>query len=170
LWRQGVLVCIAAGNEGLAMLQGARGVLQTNRDLSIADPGNLEEAITVGATHQSAPHTYGVSYFSSRGPTADGRLKPDLVAPGEQILSAKVHVRSGTSVTDLYVEMSGTSRAAPQVSGILAAFLSVRREFIGCADRVKKILLDTTATVDRAPCIQGRGLPKNRACSFSSNW
>ena len=33
------------------------------------------------------PHIYGVSYFSSKGPTGDGRLKPDLVAPGEKILS-----------------------------------------------------------------------------------
>ena len=33
------------------------------------------------------PHTYGVSYFSSKGPTGDGRIKPDLVAPGERITS-----------------------------------------------------------------------------------
>ena len=33
------------------------------------------------------PHVYGVSYFSSKGPTGDGRAKPDLVAPGEKIVS-----------------------------------------------------------------------------------
>ena len=52
-----------------------------------ADPGNADSVITVGATHRYMPHTYGVSYFSSKGPTGDGRIKPDLVAPGERITS-----------------------------------------------------------------------------------
>ena len=39
------------------------------------------------STHRESPHTYGVSFFSSKGPTGDGRLKPDLVAPGERITS-----------------------------------------------------------------------------------
>src|SRR4030095_2408973 len=56
--------------------------------MTINDPGNAALAITVGATHRDMPHTYGVSYFSSKGPTGDGRLKPDLVAPGERIPSA----------------------------------------------------------------------------------
>lgn len=38
-------------------------------------------AITVGANHRDSPHQYGVSFFSSKGPTGDGRVKPDLVAP-----------------------------------------------------------------------------------------
>ena len=50
--------------------------------MTINDPGNAERAITVGSTHRDAPHAYGVSYFSSKGPTGDGRCKPDLVAPG----------------------------------------------------------------------------------------
>ena len=49
---------------------------------TINDPGNAALAITVGCTHRDSPHTYGVSFFSSKGPTGDGRLKPDLVAPG----------------------------------------------------------------------------------------
>jgi hypothetical protein len=56
--------------------------------LTINDPGNADLAITVGSTHRDMPHVYGVSYFSSKGPTGDGRDKPDLVAPGEKILSA----------------------------------------------------------------------------------
>ncbi len=128
LWNQGVLVCVAAGNEGYAVLEGADGPIQSNMDLSIGDPANLEEGITVGSVHKLAPHTYGVSYFSSRGPTADGRMKPDLVAPGERILSA-AHTApaDATAEKDLYVEMSGTSQAVPHVSGLLAGFLSVRR-------------------------------------------
>jgi subtilisin family serine protease len=160
LWNQGVLVCVAAGNEGYAVLEGADGQIQSNMDLSIGDPANLEEGITVGSVHKLAPHTYGISYFSSRGPTADGRMKPDLVAPGERILSAAHTATADATVEkDLYVEMSGTSQAVPHVSGLLAGFLSVRREFAGYPNRVKKILLDHATDLGRDPYIQGRGLP-----------
>ena len=132
LWNQGVVVCLAAGNEGYAVLEGEDGPIQSNMDLSIGDPANLEEGITVGSVHKLNPHTYGVSYFSSRGPTADGRMKPDLVAPGERILSAAhTAAANATAEKELYVEMSGTSQATPHVSGLLAGFLSVRTEFIG---------------------------------------
>ena len=146
LWRQGVLVCLAAGNEGYAILQSDTGLLPTNIDLSIGDPANLDEAVAVGSVHKTNPHTYGISYFSSRGPTADGRKKPDVVAPGEGILSALHEWPAGKNpktlkLEDLYVEMSGTSMATPHVSGILAAFLSIRREFVGFPDRVKAMLM-----------------------------
>ena len=163
LWNQGVIVVLAAGNEGYAMLQAQTGEVPTNLDLSIADPANLEEAIAVGSIHKHNPHTYGVSFFSSRGPTADGRQKPDLVAPGEQILSANNSYtrRSGEyqKAEDLYIEMSGTSMAAPHVSGILAAFLSMRREFIGFPDKVRQALLDNCTDLGRDRYIQGRGMP-----------
>ena len=160
LWRQGVIVVLAAGNEGYAVLETEDGAVPANMDLSIGDPANLEEAIAVGSIHKTNPHTYGVSYFSSRGPTADGRMKPDLVAPGEKILSARHSwPAKGTTARDLYVEMSGTSMAAPHVSGLLAAFLSSRREFSGYPDRVKEILLAHCTDLERDPYIQGRGMP-----------
>lgn len=160
LWRQGVLVCLAAGNEGYALLESQNGIMPANMDLSIGDPANLDEAIAVGSIHKSNPHSYGVSYFSSRGPTADGRMKPDLVAPGENILSARHQwPKQGNSARDLYVEMSGTSMAAPHVSGLLAAFLSVRSEFIGYPDRVKQLLLANCTDLGRDPYIQGKGMP-----------
>jgi subtilisin family serine protease len=158
LWRQGVLVCLAAGNEGHAVLTSTQGDIQANLDLSIGDPANLEETIAVGSVHKTNPHTYGISFFSSRGPTADGRRKPDLVAPGEKILSAR-HDWQQAAVGDYYVEMSGTSMASPHVSGILAAFLSLRREFIGYPDRVKEILLGSCIDLRRDPYMQGAGLP-----------
>ncbi len=163
MWRQGVLVCLAAGNEGYAILRSEAGELPANIDISIGDPANLEEAIAVGSVHKRNPHTFGISYFSSRGPTADGRGKPDLVAPGEQILSA-LHAyprrADGTRrVEDLYVEMSGTSMAAPHVSGILAAYLSVRREFQGYPEKMRQILLSNCTDLGRDPYMQGRGLP-----------
>ncbi|SEJ18193.1 S8 family serine peptidase [Nitrosomonas eutropha] len=160
LWRQGVLVCLAAGNEGYALLDSANGVISANMDLSIGDPANLEEAIAVGSVHKTNPHTYGISYFSSRGPTADGRMKPDLVAPGENILSARHQWPKGKlTVRNAYVEMSGTSMATPHVSGLLAAFLSARREFIGYPDRVKALLLQHCTDLARDPYIQGKGIP-----------
>jgi subtilisin family serine protease len=164
LWQQGVLVCLAAGNEGYAILSGGEGEMQANLDLTIGDPANLEEAIAVGSVHKTNPHTYGISYFSSRGPTADGRRKPDLVAPGEKILSARhdwVSPSKGTrpQVEDYFVEMDGTSMASPHVSGVLAAFLSLRREFIGYPDRVKQILLSNCVDLKRDVYAQGAGMP-----------
>ncbi|HEU4629255.1 MAG TPA: S8 family serine peptidase [Gemmatimonadaceae bacterium] len=160
LWQQGVVVVLAAGNEGFATLQTLEGTVDANMDLSIGDPANLEEAIAVGSVHKERPHTYGISYFSSRGPTADGRQKPDLVAPGEKILSARHDAPPGaTAAEELYVEMSGTSMACPHVSGLIAAFLSARGEFIGEPDRVKRILLDNCTDLARDRPMQGAGLP-----------
>jgi hypothetical protein len=160
LWQQGVVVVLAAGNEGFAVLHSSDGPIPANMDLSINDPANLEEAIAVGSIHKERPHTYGVSYFSSRGPTADGRQKPDLVAPGERIFSCRHDApANATSVNQLYIEMSGTSMAAPHVSGMIAAFLSVRREFIGYPDKVKRILLENCTDLGRERPHQGAGMP-----------
>jgi subtilisin family serine protease len=160
LWRQGVLVVLAAGNEGYVILSGGEGEIQANLDLTIGDPANLDEAIAVGSVHKTNPHTYGVSFFSSRGPTADGRRKPDVVAPGEKILSARHDWKPNVPGEDaLYVSMSGTSMAAPHVSGVLAAFLSLRREFVGYPDRVKSILLESCIDLRRDIYMQGSGLP-----------
>ena len=163
LWRQGVVVVIAAGNEGWASLSTSEGdTLQANMGMSLGDPANLDEAIVVGSVHKERPHTYGTSFFSSRGPTADGRMKPDCVAPGERILSVRNDARSSAAtatIEQLYTEMSGTSMAAPHVSGLLAAFLSKRREFIGRPDDVKRILLENCTDLGRQQHMQGAGMP-----------
>jgi subtilisin family serine protease len=107
------------------------------------------------------PHVYGVSYFSSKGPTGDGRLKPDLVAPGEKIISCATGMlkEKGARGREChYVETSGTSMAAPHVSGVIAAFLSVRGEFVGKAERVKEIFLGTATDLRRDRYFQGAGL------------
>jgi hypothetical protein len=160
LWRQGCLVCTAAGNEGVLNLFGGT---ELNQDICIGDPANLDEAIAVGSVHKTNPHTYGISYFSSRGPTADGRCKPDLVAPGENIVSVRADPDSAPAGASpfarLFVANSGTSMACPHVSGLLAAFLSVRREFIGFPDKVKTILLKNCTDLGRDAYSQGAGMP-----------
>jgi subtilisin family serine protease len=157
LWRAGVLVVVASGNEGQLDVQVADGDYQLNTAMSIGDPANLEECIAVGSINADQPHLYGVSSFSSRGPTADGRAKPDVVAPGERISSCNSRFRKDGS--ELYYAESGTSMAAPHVSGLLAAFLSVRREYRGRPDEVKRLLLDTCTDIGRDRYHQGRGIP-----------
>lgn len=164
LVRSGVVVVVAAGNSGYGVLSTEfTGLRSAGIPLTINDPGNADLAITVGSTHRNMPHIYGVSYFSSKGPTGDGRLKPDLVAPGEKILSCaaggmkeKIKLKIEKDVT--YLEDSGTSMAAPHVSGVIAAFLSVRREFIGQPERVKEIFLSTATDLRRERYFQGSGL------------
>jgi len=202
LVKSGVVVVVAAGNTGYGFAQSAyRGTVSAGLGLTINDPGNAELAVTVGSTHRDMPHVYGVSYFSSKGPTGDGRAKPDLVAPGEKIVSCasawrqedpgdaqfgaavaenKARMRSLSQQVDRwqsspathsdapagpvakptarYREDSGTSMAAPHVAGVIAAFLSVRREFIGRPDRVKEVFLSTATDLKRDRSFQGCGL------------
>jgi serine protease AprX len=168
LVRSGVVVVISAGNTGYGQLRSKEGLTSTGLALTINDPGNAALAITVGATHKDSPHTYGVSYFSSKGPTGDGRAKPDLVAPGERIIScasgleltrmANVLAKRKTRHPAAYIDMSGTSMAAPHVSGAIAAFLSIRREFIGRPEDVKRIFLTSATSLGRERYFEGHGL------------
>lgn len=161
LVRSGVVVVVAAGNTGYGALAAQQRTTNAGMQVTINDPGNAELAITVGSTHRDMPHVYGVSYFSSKGPTGDGRMKPDVVAPGEKILSAatgKLLLDRAEGKQCEYVEDSGTSMAAPHVSGVIAAFLSVRREFIGDPERVKEIFLGAATDLKRERAFQGAGL------------
>ena len=117
---------------------------------SITDPGNADRVITVGSTHRYAPFTYGVSYFSSRGPTGDGRLKPDIVAPGERIFAP---VLDGA-----WDYLDGTSMAAPHVSGAAALLMARYPELIGKPDKIKRILCETATDLGRERNFQGHGL------------
>ena len=147
----GVVVVAAAGNRGFnKSVEAEGGAVGDYRYISITDPGNADGVITVGSTHRMMPHNYGVSYFSSRGPTGDGRTKPDLVAPGERIESCALNG---------YVEtMDGTSMAAPHVSGAAALLMSRHRELIGQPRRIKEILCRTATDLGREPRFQGAGI------------
>jgi subtilisin family serine protease len=159
----GVVVVVAAGNFGAT----SAGTSATAATGSIAEPAHAEAAIAVGSTHRDAPHAFGVTWTSGRGPTLDGRTKPDVVAPGEWITSAAAGaVRSRAGLADLagtdplltYAEQSGTSMAAPHVSGIIAAFLSARPEFIGRPREVARLLIRSATDLGREKYAQGAGL------------
>lgn len=166
----GVCVVVSAGNTGYGAARDTAGrEMRLSFGMTINDPGNASRAITVGSTSLK-PYSTGVSYFSSKGPTGDGRLKPDLVAPGERVVSAgagqllekaraNVHLEPGQKASQItYVEDSGTSMSAPHVSGVAAAFLSIHREFIGKPDDVKRILMDSASDLGRDRTFQGAGL------------
>ena len=103
----GKVMVVAAGNSG-------------PRQRTIGSPGAADKVITVGAsTDQDS-----VARFSSRGPTADGRVKPDLVAPGSKIVAARAAGTSvGQVVDEHYTTASGTSMSCPHVAGLCALML-----------------------------------------------
>jgi len=160
----GVVVVVAAGNVGGVQADASSAAAALG---SIMEPAHAENCIAVGSTHREAPHAFGVTWTSSKGPTLDGRMKPDVVAPGERITSAAAGtVRSRAGLDDLpdsdplltYAEQSGTSMAAPHVSGVIAAFLSARPEFIGSPRDVKRLLLHNATDLGRERYAQGAGL------------
>ncbi|MGQ4834408.1 MAG: S8 family serine peptidase [Candidatus Asgardarchaeia archaeon] len=122
----GIVTVIAAGNSGPA-------------PGSISTPGDAHLVITVGAAYDSGEGTKGaVASFSSKGPTDDGRIKPDIVAPGVRIMAPEANTGTG------YIEYSGTSMATPFVSGVVALILEANSALDPA--EVKYILTRTTQT------------------------
>lgn len=147
----GVVVVAAAGNDGWqSFLVGDDKRYEGYTSASIMDPGNAESVITVGSTHRSRPHLYGVSFFSSRGPTGDGRAKPDLVAPGEKIEAPFPNESLGV--------LDGTSMAAPHVSGVAALLMARHEELQGRPADVKAVLMQSAIDLGRERAAQGAGL------------
>jgi len=120
-WAHGIVVVVAAGNGG-------------PDPMSIGVPGNNPYVITVGAfTDNYTPHDWGddtITPFSAAGPTLDGFVKPDVVAPGAHIQSLiergddLVRQYPDTYIHKNYASIAGTSQASAVVSGIAALTLS----------------------------------------------
>jgi serine protease AprX len=124
----GIVVCVAAGNEGPA-------------SYTIPSPGASPDAITVGTMRDLGKGGFALWTTSGRGPTADGRVKPDVVAPGYRIVAARAET------ADDSVAQSGSSMAAPFVAGVCALMLQAYPELT--PEEVKEILRRTA--VDFGP-------------------
>lgn len=165
LWDAGMVVVVAAGNDGYA------------GSMTINSPGNSRKVITVGsltdnATGSDFSDDY-VSSFSSQGPTiGDYVLKPDLLAPGNRLV-ASVSADSTLAIalssrltgclllfcsasSDAYLEMSGTSMAAPVVSATVALMLEKDPSLSPAT--VKARLMRSARKMDADPTEVGAGL------------
>jgi serine protease AprX len=122
----GVIVCIAAGNAG---------------------PGSS----TVGY-----PGCDNIAWFSSRGPTLDKRVKPDILLPGVNIIAARAKNTSmGTPINDHYTQASGTSMATPHCAGVAALLKSAFPDLT--PQQAKEVLMSTAIDLKLDPNTQGKG-------------
>jgi serine protease AprX len=158
-WNAGIVVVVAAGNNGRNQTQGTDGYA------TITAPGNDPLVITVGAMKTMGTLTRAddlIASYSSKGPTLlDHVVKPDIVAPGNRIISleaSKTTVLASSGAANLvpfsyyqnpankgnspdYFRLSGTSMAAPMVSGTVALMLN--KDSTLTPDTVKARLMKT---------------------------
>ncbi|WEH27179.1 S8 family serine peptidase [Streptomyces sp. AM 3-1-1] len=131
----GALFVIAAGNYGSPG--------------SIGSPGAADDALTVGAVDSSDQ----AAYFTSKGPRyLDNGLKPDVSAPGVDILAARSSLVAGEGA---YTTMSGTSMATPHVAGVAALLAQEHPDWD--AARLKNALMSTSKTLDASAYDLGAG-------------
>ncbi len=150
-WKSGIVVVIAAGNYGRLSVDGSDGYG------TITAPGNDPFVITVGATKDNgsaSPSAETLASYSSKGPTTyDHIVKPDLVAPGNDVVSLAApgatlelafpaELVTGTDGNNDYFTLSGTSMATPGVAGAVALMLQEQSALT--PDQVKARLMKTT--------------------------
>lgn len=152
-WDSEIVVCAAAGNSGP----------QAN---TVGSPGIDPLIITVGALddrNTEASEDNQIADFSSRGPTVDGLVKPDVVSPGVNIISLRSpgsnldKTNKETRVDSWYTSLSGTSMATPVCAGVVCQILQSNKSL---SPRQLKTLL--MAAADKLPGVdensQGAGL------------
>lgn len=147
LWDAGIVVCVAAGNNGPA-------------PQSITTPGTSRKVITVGASDDSGVvEVMGnvTSDYSGRGPTKECICKPDVVAPGSNVWSCRA-INKGIFQASkaMYEKKSGTSMSTPIVSGCAALILSANPKLSN--NEVKMILINNAEDLGFDKSRQGNGL------------
>jgi serine protease AprX len=136
---RGFVVCTAAGNSGPDVG-------------TIGAPGCARLVITVGASTDDDT----VLEASSRGPTSDGRVKPDLLFPGTGIVSCRAANTSLGNPLDLeYTEASGTSMATPHASGVAALLLQADPGLT--PGEIKELMTGTAASLGLGENTEGAG-------------
>ena len=147
-WKAGIVVVTAAGNEGRNDSNHTSGygtVIAPGNDPFVITVGAMKTAGTVGRTDDL------IASYSSKGPTMiDHVVKPDLVAPGNRVVSVKLNMNSlmesqfpANEVTSDYFTLSGTSMAAPVVSAAAAILLQKNPSLT--PDQVKARLMKTAS-------------------------
>ncbi len=129
LTERGVVFCVAAGNSG-------------PRKMTVGSPGWIEDSLTVGAYNELNGK---LCDFSSRGPTPDGRIKPDTVAPGFRVHAPICGIldRAGDNMDNNFSPISGTSMATPHITGLVACMKQAHLDLIGrvlTTSEIKKML------------------------------
>ncbi|MEO6205521.1 MAG: S8 family serine peptidase [Mycobacteriales bacterium] len=152
LWRQGIVVVVAAGNSGNA----AGTITKPGDDPLVITAGAYDDKGNLDATDDSLP------VWSSRGPTAQGLTKPDLVSPGRTIITARSYgsyVEANNPkalISPSYIKGSGTSQAAAVTSGLAALVVAANPSYT--PDQVKRVLTSTANPLAGKPANdQGAG-------------
>ncbi|SDN11387.1 serine protease AprX [Fictibacillus solisalsi] len=150
-WQDGIVVCVAAGNEG-------------PDDNTVSSPGISSKVITVGAIDDQNTVDRSddkIASFSSRGPTIDGITKPDILTPGVNIVSLRSpgsyldKISKDSRVANDYFSLSGTSMATPICAGVAALVLEQNPDFT--PDQVKEKLISAAEDWGLPANSQGHG-------------
>ena len=147
VWQAGLLPVVAAGNQGPA--QGSMSAL-----------GRGEKVISVGCYDEKRPGEEGVfcEQYSGRGWEQEGIRKPDILAPGSNVVSCCAHYRlyRNGKITSPYTAMSGTSMAVPAVSGAAALLWEKYPAYTN--EQIRNVLLKSARDLGKPWNYQGWGL------------
>jgi len=149
-WDSGIVMCVAAGNNGPDAS-------------SVTSPGISKKVITVGACDDDLESDMRPN-FSGRGPTSDCIIKPDCLAPGCSVISC---LSNSTELSDKrlaklkrvdnhYARMSGTSMSSPYVAGAIALLLEKKTHLT--PDEVKLLIKQSCRTINEPYNRQGWGI------------